>query len=159
MKASEVAEELKTSGITFLSGVACSLLAPLIEVVTANDDFTYIPAPRENLALGLSSGAWLGGRAAGVIMQNSGLGHITNALTSFNLIYKIPVLLVIGWRGYDPDDAPEHTIMGPATPKLLDLLGVRYRSLEAPSDVSEMADEAQRSSLPAALLVKPRAIV
>lgn len=159
MRAADVAQTLKDSGVTFSAGVADSLLAPLIEALSEDEAFTYVPAPRENLALGLASGAWLGGAPAVVVMQNSGLGHVTNALTSFNLIYKVPVLLVIGWRGHDGADAPEHLLMGPMTPKFLDLMGVPYRSLEGSSDIEDMLRLARETSLPAALLVKPGAIV
>ena len=53
-----------------------------------------------------------------MIMQNSGIGNVVNPLASFSLMYKIPVLLVVGWRGYGgpPNDAPEHWIMGAKPP-------------------------------------------
>ena len=43
----------------------------------------------------------------------------------FNGIYKIPVLMIVGWRGHGgkPNDAPEHWIMGEKTPKIIQDLG------------------------------------
>ena len=63
-------------------------------------------------------------------MQNSGLGNVVNPLTSFNLIYRIPVLMVVSWRGYGGKDAPEHLIMGEKTPELLHTLGIPHAALE-----------------------------
>ena len=37
----------------------------------------YLPAAREDIAVGLAAGAWLGGRRPAVLMQNSGLGRLT----------------------------------------------------------------------------------
>ena len=37
----------------------------------------------------------------------------------------IPVLLVVSWRGYGGQDAPEHLIMGEKTPEILHTLGER----------------------------------
>ena len=64
-------------------------------------------------------------------MQNSGLGNVVNPLTSFNLIYHIPVLMLVSWRGYGGKDAPEHLIMGEKTPALLQTLDIPYTILEA----------------------------
>jgi phosphonopyruvate decarboxylase len=96
-------------------------------------------------------------------MQNSGLGNIVNGLTSFNLLYKVPVLLVIGWRGHggEPNDAPEHWIMGAKTTELLDLLGVPWEA-PAADDVELALDSLlhriEWRSVPCALIVRPGAI-
>jgi sulfopyruvate decarboxylase TPP-binding subunit len=61
------------------------------------------------------------------MMQNSGLGSSINPLASLDILYRIPMLLLISWRGYQGKDAPEHLIMGEAMLKLLDALGVPYQ--------------------------------
>ena len=50
---------------------------------------------REDSALGLAAGAYLGGRQPVVFMQNSGLGVSMNALVSLHQIYDIPALLAV----------------------------------------------------------------
>jgi hypothetical protein len=59
---------------------------------------------REDVALGIASAAPMCGERGAVVLQNSGLGNLVNALTSFNLIYHVPALLVVGWRGYQGAD-------------------------------------------------------
>ena len=46
--------------------------------------------------------------------------------------YKIPVLIVIGWRGYGgkPNDAPEHWIMGEKTTEIIKDLELPFTSIE-----------------------------
>jgi sulfopyruvate decarboxylase subunit alpha len=117
--------------VTFFAGVPCSLLEGVIQVGLADPFVTYIPAVREDVALGIASAAHLAGRRGGILLQNSGLGNVVNPLTSFNLIYRIPVLMVVSWRGYGGNDAPEHLIMGEKTPELLQTLGIPHAVLEA----------------------------
>jgi sulfopyruvate decarboxylase subunit alpha len=129
--AHEFWEILKSHQVTFFSGVPCSLLEGVIRVGLADPLVTYLPAVREDVALGIASAAHLTGRRGGILMQNSGLGNVVNPLTSFNLLYRIPVLMVVSWRGYGGKDAPEHLIMGEKTPNLLQTLSIPYRILEA----------------------------
>jgi sulfopyruvate decarboxylase subunit alpha len=121
---------MKGHQVTFFAGVPCSLLEGVIQLGLADPLVTYIPAVREDVALGIASAAHLAGRRGGILLQNSGLGNVVNPLTSFNLIYRIPVLMVVSWRGYGGKDAPEHLIMGEKTPDLLHTLGIPHAVLE-----------------------------
>ena len=100
----------------------CSLLGALIETLSRKNG-AYVPAVREDAAIGMAAGARLAGKKTAVLMQNSGLGYSLNVLTSLNLIYKIPVLLLVTYRGLGPD-APEHLIMGRSCEKLLREVGI-----------------------------------
>jgi sulfopyruvate decarboxylase TPP-binding subunit len=107
----------------------------------------------------------MGGKRAVVMMQNSGLGLSVNALASLFLVYNIPCLLIITWRGYAGKDAPEHTIMGPAMPALLDLFRIPHRTLEPDGSAEEMlahidwaSETLQETSSPCALLVRKGAL-
>ena len=68
----------------------------------------------------------MGGKLPVLLMQNSGLGYSLNAFTSLNLIYKIPMLVIMSWRGLGGKDAPEHVIMGDINEKLLETTGMKY---------------------------------
>ena len=92
-------------------------------------------------------------------MQNSGIGNIINPLTSFSLIYKVPVLLIIGWRGYGgpPNDAPEHWIMGAKTTDFLELLDIPFAVLESgtfEATLDQLLATMDERSVPGALLVR-----
>ena len=149
---------LKSRRITFLAGVPDSTFQPLYSELLQDPEFQYIPAVREDVALGVASAAYFDGKLGAVLMQNSGIGNIVNALSSFNLMYRIPALLIVGWRGYGgrPNDAPEHWIMGVKTPELLGLLDVPYEVLE-PEGLEKTLDRLLARmddlSVPGALLV------
>lgn len=108
----EFCTQLKNNGFDFFSGVPCSLLGPIIESLSQGKDYQYVPATREDEALGIAVGAYMGGKKPVVLMQNSGLGNSMDALTSLILLYKFPILLIISWRGYEENDFPEHSLMG-----------------------------------------------
>jgi len=116
---------LQDVGFDFFTGVPDSTLGGII--ATLIERRVYIPAVREDEAVGLAAGAYMGGRIPAVLMQNSGLGTSLNALISLNLIYLQPCLLLVSWRGHDGTDAPEHLVMGQVMTKLLDLVRSRAR--------------------------------
>ena len=93
-----------------------------------------------------------------VLMQNSGLGYCLNALTSLNLIYKIPLLLIVGYRGYQGKDAPEHLVMGAHCEALLREVGIPVFVPEA-GKVAEAVAQADEvllgQKIPAALFIRP----
>jgi phosphonopyruvate decarboxylase len=96
-----------------------------------------------------------------VLMQNSGLGTSLNALASLSLMYGLPVLLVVTWRGFGGKDAPEHILTGEISPRLLELLGVPYRVPAADSldaDLAWAAAEMDARRSPVALLVPPKVV-
>ena len=159
MDAQRFWDELKSRGLNFFSGVPDSTFREAFNVMVRDPDIRYVPAVREDVALGVASAAYFSGRMGGVMMQNSGIGNIVNPLTSFSLMYKVPVLLLVGWRGYGgpPNDAPEHWIMGVKTPEIFDLLEVPYRILEADnleSVLDSLLADMQEQSVPGALLVR-----
>ena len=113
-------------GLDFWSGVPCSFLTPLINRVAGTPD--YVGAASEGEAVAIASGAWLGGRGGVVICQNSGLGNAVNPLTSLNHPFRIPLLMIVTWRGQPGlQDEPQHALMGRITQDLLDLCEVPNR--------------------------------
>lgn len=148
---------LKEKGFDFFTGVPCSILKDVINYLSKEPDIPYIPATREDEAIGIATGAYLAGKKPVVLMQNSGLGNSIGALTSLDLLYEIPMLLLISWRGYQGKDAPEHLIMGKSTTKLLEDIGVSTQILSK-EDAEEIILSAVRiieeKNIPTAIIVR-----
>src|SRR5262245_29154705 len=108
----ELAASLERQGLDFFTGVPCSLVEDVIAALERHPRLPYVPAVREDIAVGVAAGAALAGRRPAVIMQNSGLGTSLNALASLSLMYRLPAVLLVTWRGYEGKDAPEHLLMG-----------------------------------------------
>lgn len=156
---------LKSNGIDFFVGVPDSLLKDFCAYIKDNvDSKNNIVAANEGNALAIASGHYLAtGNPALVYMQNSGQGNIINPLASLNdpLVYSIPALLVIGWRG-EPNkkDEPQHKKQGLVTLKLLDALDIEYSILTEKDDtniwqkkISEAVEYMKREKKPYALVV------
>ncbi len=150
-------DRLIEKNFKFFTGVPCSLLSGLISHLEEAEEAKYIPSVREDAAVGLCAGAYLAGSLPVLLMQNSGLGYCLNAFTSLNLIYRIPVLVIMSWRGQGGKDAPEHIIMGDISQKLLETAGMEYSVLR-PENCDEVLEIAMRKineeKLPYTLLVE-----
>lgn len=154
--AREFVNLLKAKGARLWTGVPCSILKPLLREVLADSDIRYVPAVRENVALGIASGSQLAGRPAVVLMQNSGLGNVVNALTSFSILYRVPVLIIMTWRGFTREDAPEHHLMGEIMRPMLDLMGIEHRIVgdDLSSDVTWAEGVMRQRQIPVVLVLR-----
>ena len=149
---------LEAQGYDFFTGVPCSMISGLIATLETHPRLPYVPAVREDVAVGLAAGAWLAGRRPMVLMQNSGLGTSLNALVSLSLMYRLPALLLVTWRGHAGKDAPEHRLMGEISPSLLEMIRIPHRVLSLKTladDITWGRSESERLSQPVALLLPP----
>jgi len=152
---------LESKGYDYFSGVPCSILEPVYKELENRKPISYIPAVKENTALGIASGAFISGRKSAILIQNSGIGNIINALTSFNLIYKIPVLLFITWRGYQGKDAPEHLVMGEKSIDLLNCIGITTIILtdDFKNELNQAIEIINSKKIPVAVIIRKDLIV
>jgi len=80
---------------------------------------------REDEAIGIASGFALSKSKSLVFMQNAGFANSISTITSLVQLYEIPLIFLIGWRGYLKKDAPEHVKIGKIQPNLLRLLDLQ----------------------------------
>ncbi len=126
------------------TGVPCSILKPVINYILAEPDTVYYGASDEGSAMGIAAGMALSGNKPVVMMQNSGLANAVNPLTSLHLIFDIPCLMIVSWRGRPGEtDAPQHGIMGPITSDLLSVMGIE--SIEVSGDADNLGETLKRA--------------
>jgi sulfopyruvate decarboxylase alpha subunit len=94
-----VRASLKANDVKLIVYVPDRVFTPLIEVLHADKFFTTFAATREEEALGIVTGAWMGGMRGAVLMQTSGFGTIPNALASLVVPSQIPALIFVSERG------------------------------------------------------------
>jgi phosphonopyruvate decarboxylase len=132
-------------GFGLYTGVPCSYLTPFINHVINARDLRYVGAANEGDAIAIAAGAELGGVPAVVMFQNSGLGNAVNPLTSLTWTFRIPVLVIVTWRGQPGGaaDEPQHELMGQITPQMLELMGIPWSLFpDAEGDIAPMLDRA-----------------
>ncbi|KOC33808.1 phosphonopyruvate decarboxylase [Clostridium botulinum] len=150
IKVNEFYKVLKENNIDFFTGVPDSLLKSFCAYVKENTpDTKNIIAANEGNALALAAGYYLATTKIPLVyMQNSGLGNIINPVTSLMdpLVYSIPTLLLIGWRG-EPGkkDEPQHIKQGKITIELLDTLKIKYSILSSDSELEDAKSKIQNA--------------
>lgn len=138
-------EALNAHQVGLYVGVPDSLLANFCAYV---DDHAaqgqHLIAANEGNAVAIAMGFHMAtGQVAAVYMQNSGLGNTVNPLTSLAdpEVYKVPMLLIIGWRG-EPGvkDEPQHVKQGRITLAQLDILEIPYWIVDDKSNVAAVLE-------------------
>ena len=79
---------------------------------------------REEEAIGIAIGMTLSESPSLVFMQNAGFANSISTITSLVQLYEIPLIFLIGWRGYLKNDAPEHEKIGKVQPKLIEIISL-----------------------------------
>ncbi len=144
----------------YICGVPCSYFKEFLAYLASHETETpmqHVYATREDEAIGIAAGVIFSGKRALIYMQNSGLGNIGDALTSLAQLYKLPMLILISYRGLELDkDFPEHSIMGEVTEPVLKALKVPYWELlenKWQMDLNEALTKMEETSSPVVLLV------
>jgi phosphonopyruvate decarboxylase len=133
LEAREFVEATRRRGFRWYAGVPCSYLTPFINYVLQDPQLRYVSAANEGDAVALAAGVTLAGDGRGgpgrgiAMMQNSGLGNAVSPLTSLTWTFGLPQLLIVTWRGQPgvPDE-PQHALMGPITPTMLDTMQIAW---------------------------------
>jgi phosphonopyruvate decarboxylase len=145
IQAETFVERTRAHGFSLWTGVPCSYLKPFINYVIDSPDLAYIGAANEGDAVAIAAGAELGGARSVVMFQNSGFGNAVNPITSLNMIFEIPSLIITTLRG-EPGgahDEPQHALMGQITPGLFDLMRVPWELF--PTDEDQVAAVLERA--------------
>ena len=82
---------------------------------------------REDEAIGIAVGMSLSKSHSLVFMQNAGLANSISTITSLVQLYQIPLIFLVGWRGYLQNDAPEHRKIGEIQSSILKLIGLKSK--------------------------------
>lgn len=149
IEARQFVEAARERGFRWYAGVPCSYLTPFINYVLQDSSLHYVSMANEGDAVALIAGVTLGGERGkhgrGIaMMQNSGLGNAVSPLTSLTWTFRLPQLLIVTWRGQPgvPDE-PQHALMGPITPTMLDTMEIPWELF--PTDPSAIGPALDRA--------------
>ena len=148
---------LKACGIKMLSALPETWLVHLIQIAEDDPQMTLVRLAKEEEGVGLSAGAHFAGVKSAMLMQNHGYLASINGIVSFAHLYKIPLLMLITYRGSFGERDPWQTQGGNVTEPLLRAMNIPYSFLDAPPSVEKRIAQAHtlaESSLqPVALLL------
>jgi sulfopyruvate decarboxylase subunit alpha len=150
-------DSLKACDVRLMSALPETWLVHLIRMADDDPEVTLVRLAKEEEAVGISAGAHLAGVKSAMLMQNHGFLASINGIVSLAHLYRIPLLMLISYRGEFGERDPWQTEGGGATESLLQTLRIPYQRLDDPGHVAQRIRKAQtlaESSLkPVALLL------
>ena len=110
---------------------------------------------KEEEAIGIAAGMSMSKSNSLVFMQNAGFANSISTITSLVQLYEIPMIFLIGWRGFLKNDAPEHAKIGKIQPKILQALSLQSKVLNEKNwkTSSDWALKLIKSGKPCALIL------
>src|SRR5256714_3211803 len=150
-------DALKACDVKIMSALPETWLVHLIRMAEEDPAMKLVRLAKEEEGVGISAGAYLAGVNSVMLMQNHGFLASINGIVSLALLYRIPLLLLISYRGHWGEKDPWQTQGGLATEPLLRALNIPIWHLNTPTDITRRIKDAQtlaHSSLnPVAILM------
>src|SRR6476620_12671625 len=129
-------DALKACDVKIISALPETWLVHLIRLADDDPEVTLVRAAKEEEAIGISAGAHLAGVNSALLMQNHGFLAAINPIVSLALLYKIPLLMLISYRGHFGEKDPWQTQGGLATESLIRAMNIPIWHLNNPTDVA-----------------------
>lgn len=128
---------LKAGGTRQIAYVPDAGHTQVIRRAIADDEIEAIALTTEEEGVALTSGAWLGGQRAVLLMQSSGVGNCVNM---FSLLRScnFPFFTLVTMRGEYAEFNPWQGPMGKTTQAALELMGITVLRADRPEDVEEI---------------------
>jgi sulfopyruvate decarboxylase subunit alpha len=136
-------DALKACDVKIISALPETWLVHLIRMADDDPDMTLVRLAKEEEGIGISAGAHLAGVNSALLMQNHGFLAAINPIVSLALLYKIPLLMLISYRGHMGEKDPWQTQGGLATEPILRALNIPIWHLTNPADVTRRIKDAQ----------------
>ena len=150
-----VIEEMKKAGVTHVVWLPDSETNFLYTLMQAEPTLDLIAVSREGQAFSTAAGLAAGGAKPIILIQNTGLMESGDSLRGWCLGLNIPVVLMVGYRGYtrhgiDTDTAATYT------EPFLNAYNIKYYLIENNADAGRITrafEEAEKARGPVAVLV------
>jgi sulfopyruvate decarboxylase subunit alpha len=151
-------DALKACGVRLVSALPETWLVHLIRMAEDDPDMILVRLAKEEEGVGISAGAHLAGVKSAMLMQNHGLLASINGIVSCAQLYRIPLLMIVSYRGELGERDPWQTEGGGVTEDILHALKIPFVMLEQPDHVAQRIADAQTLALssnkPVALLLR-----
>ncbi len=134
----KIVSDLVANQIELVTTVPCKQLAGVIDIVEASKDIYHIPANKEDEGIGICAGAFMGGKRSAIIMQNTALGVVVNTLVTLTQFYRMPLPMLISYRGELGEPVACQVEMAVHTKALLNQLQIPTYHFHREEDVEEL---------------------
>jgi sulfopyruvate decarboxylase TPP-binding subunit len=138
---------LKANDVKLAVYVPDRVFTPLIKALHADDYFNTFAATREEEAIGIVTGAWMGGLRGAVLMQTSGFATIPNALASLVVPSQIPALLFVSERGTLGEFNLGQALVCRTMRPVLDSIGVTHHTITRQDELAFILDRSIKQAV------------
>ncbi len=155
LTAKRVLDELKKCDITHIVWLPDSEARFMYEAMMNQSEITLVPVCREGEAIAIAFGLMLGGKEPVVLHQSTGFLESGDSVRGLALDLKLPLLILIGYRGWRRD-APITDSAAIFIEPILDAWGIKHYLVETDRDVGRISmgyREAHKNSKPVAILI------
>src|SRR5881296_1643135 len=150
-------DALKACGVRLVSALPETWLVHLMRMAEDDPEMILVRLAKEEEGVGISAGAHLAGVQSAMLMQNHGFLASINGIVSCAQLYKIPLLMLVSYRGEFGERDPWQTEGGAVTEDLLRALRIPFSPLDRAEQVPARIAKAQTLALsankPVALLL------
>ncbi|WP_428488757.1 thiamine pyrophosphate-binding protein [Rhodopila sp.] len=150
---------LKRHDVSLVTYVPDNVLRPLIEAVHADPFFTAFACTREEEALGINAGAWMGGRRGILLMQTSGFATLPNVIASLSVPFSIPTLMMVSERGTLGEFNIGQSMVARTMRPVLSALAIEHHSMTRLDEVEFIVDrgitQAMATMAPVCFILSP----
>ena len=136
-------DALKAGNVRIISALPETWLVHLIRMAEEDPEMTLVRLQKEEEGIGISAGAHLAGVQSALLMQNHGFFAAINPIISLAQLYKIPLLMLISYRGHFGEKDPWQTQGGMVTEPVLRALNIPIWHLNNPGDIDRRLKDAQ----------------
>lgn len=146
--------EIKKNGVTHVISLPDSETNWLYPLLKAEPSVLLIAVAREGFAFSAAAGLSLGGKIPMIMIQNTGMMESGDSLRGWALGFRIPVVLMLGYRGWTRRGATPDTAAVYTEP-VLNAFGIKYYFVEKDDDVPRISiafKEAKKREQPVAVL-------
>jgi sulfopyruvate decarboxylase alpha subunit len=154
-----VLQALKRNDIRLVPYVPDRVLTTLIKNIHADPFFTAFPTAREEEAVGIVSGAWMGGMRGAVLMQTSGFATLANVLASLAIPYQIPLIMFVSERGTLGEFNYGQSLVCRTMRPVLDSLAMEHHTCTRLEEFEFIVDRSIKQAIttqaPVALILSP----
>ena len=126
-----------------MSALPETWLVHLIRMAEDDPHMILVRLAKEEEGVGISAGAHFAGVKSAMLMQNHGFLASITGIVSFTHLYKIPLLMLVSYRGSFGERDPWQTQGGNVTEPLLRALGIPYCFLDGAETVKTRIRHAQ----------------
>src|ERR1043165_2926074 len=146
---------MKKNGVTHVVWLPDSETNWLHLLMKAEPSLTLVGVNREALAFSTASGIYAGGKVPLILIQNTGLMDSGDSLRGWAMGMQVPVVLMVGYRGYTRHGVNSDTA-ATYTERFLNAFNIPFYLVENDGDADRISiafKEAERMQGPVVVLV------